>query len=199
MATVSYNDGTSDVPVEKGVDGYTFTMPAKEVTVTVTFGEIVNVVPANLGVSADNYADGPANGLATNYTASGVVINGEKIITVHADSLTAHTSSDSQQATLGNKYWIGVGLPWVDTSSNTLYGTTDDVNWNPYRVHEVTLNGVKYSMTYATLSEGTMGLTVKYKVTADADGHGNPNGEISAEYTVTYTAGELVPATEVTP
>ncbi len=152
------------------------------------------VVPANLGEEQDSTTNSK---YATNYTATATKVGYQTYeVTVSADSLTAHKRAGMAEADATDAYWIGVGLPQIDFNDNSLFVSKDSgESWTHIGGNNVTLNNQPYSMTYTALTDAEQTKTLQYKVTADNEAGANADGEISAQYTVTFTATTLKPAT----
>ncbi len=189
-------DKTAAPQIEIDWDGageaYTATTYTLDFSGVTLVGKAVTdqVVPANLGTSDNDFADGPANSLAQGYTASAVKTGINTYdVTVTATELTAHKRSEG--ADTADDYWMGFGFLKND---NTAKVKVDDTEVPTALNRFQTVGGKTYRTIYTTLAEADTAVT--FTLTEE-----DASGNVLATYNVSMKATTLKEATpaEVTP
>lgn len=175
---------------EEGV--YTFTMPNRDVVITINAAAeapapaTVKVVAANLG-QIDDSSVLPANGLATGYTAAVTSVEDKTVnVAVEADTLTKHSNAQGVEG-----WWIGFGMP-VDEANAYTYklveGETETVIASIPGRTQTDAEGNLYETVYTTVDAAATAQTMvinQYK-----------GEELVYTYNATITVAELKTAGE---
>ncbi len=175
---------SSDVTISDN----SFTMPAKNVTVTGSFAANPTVVPANLGQIDDGSAL-PANGLASNYKAVVKSVNGatkEVTVEVTADEVTLHNNAQGVESA-----WLGLGMPVESAGAYTYKKVADGAETEIATIKNRTqvVDGKTYETYYvglgeaASTAEATQTRTLKQYKTAD--------NSLVWTWQITFKAGKI--------